>query len=68
MNIFNYFFIGFIFIFLIDLLFLFKPYKEKKVELKWGWGERILGVLVWPFGIMIFLLSFFKAYFKWRKK
>ena len=66
MSILNYFTIGFIFCFLVDVLLNISAIRKrlKPKTLKWGWGERICAVLVWPIGIIIFTIQFIKERFK----
>ena len=66
MSILNYFLIGLIFSFLVDFMLSLESFKNhpKTKNAKWGWGERICGILIWPIGILIFLISFLKTYFK----
>ena len=62
----NYFFIGFVFIFLLDLI-LIRLHKNpimKEVVKRWGWKERVACVLVWPIAALVFSLSFVISYFK----
>ena len=64
MSILNYFFIGVVFIFLIELL---RDNVKNHPQLKnanWGWGERILCILIWPIALIRFSISFIKTYFK----
>ena len=66
MSILNYFFIGAVFTFLLDLVLtkLKNHPLMKEILKKWGWNERIACVLVWPLGISIFLYAFIKSYLK----
>ena len=62
----NYFFIGFAFIFLLDLI-LIRLHKNpimKEVVKRWGWKERVACVLVWPIAALVFSLSFVISHFK----
>ena len=64
MNIYNYFFIGIIFTLLVDL-FLNKFRNNALLRfVDWGWGERILCIIFWPIGLLIFLYNFLKKSFK----
>ena len=67
MSVLNYFFIGFAFAFIVDILLNLKPYREAKIDLKWNWAQRLSAILIWPIGVIIFLVAFFKAFFKWKK-
>ena len=64
--IFNYFFIGFIFTFLVDILLNLETIKNhpKMKNNNWGWNERILCILFWPIAFTIFTLAFIKSIFK----
>ena len=64
--IFNYFFIGFIFIFLIDVLMGSDKIKNhpKMKDHKWGWSERIMCILFWPIAFTVFFVAFIKSYFR----
>ena len=64
MSILNYFFIGAVFTFLLDLVLTKLKNHPESIKLKWGWGERIFAILAWPIGIIIFLFSFIKTRFK----
>ena len=66
MNILNYFFIGFAFTFLIDLLWGIEGIKNhpKMKYHAWGWNQRMLCVIIWPISSVIFLITFFKTYLK----
>tara|TARA_R110001592_G_scaffold348930_1_gene643457 strand:- start:27 stop:233 length:207 start_codon:yes stop_codon:yes gene_type:complete len=62
----NYIVIGFIFAFIIDYMLTSKSFKNhsKTQNTKWGWDEKILAVVIWPIGIIIFLIAFVKQFFK----
>jgi len=66
MTILNYLTIGIIFGFLIELLFnrLSDNPQIKKMNINWGWGERITAIIIWPLALIIFIIHFFKAIFK----
>ena len=66
MTILNYFFTGFAFTFLIDVLMSLKPVKNhpKMKNKTWGWYERILCILFWPIAFSVFFISFIKSYLK----
>jgi len=66
MTILNYFFIGFAFAFIIDLLLSIEIIKKhpKMKDKNWGWGERITCILFWPITFAIFTVYFFKSSFK----
>ena len=66
MSILNYFFIGAVFTFLLDLVLtkLKNHPLMKEIIRKWGWNERIACVLVWPLGLVVFLGSLIISCFK----
>jgi len=66
MNLINYFFIGFVFTFLVDILLGLKSIKNhpKMKDHNWGWNERIICILLWPISFLTFSISFLKTYFK----
>ena len=66
MSILNYFFIGVVFTFLLDLILSkLKNHPLMKEILKnWGWKERVACVLIWPLGSIVFLGSLLISYFK----
>ena len=64
MSILNYFFIGFVFTFLIEILFqkfVKHPLLSKE---SWGFLERLICVIIWPLAALVFLISFTKTIFK----
>ena len=66
MSILNYFFIGFGFTFIVDLL-LNSKYIHKhplKIEENWGMKERFICIIIWPLAALVFFYSFFRAIFK----
>ena len=67
MNILNYFFIGAVFTFFIDLIFnKAKNHPKVKKALErgdWRLQERILCILVWPLAFLVFSTAFIKQYF-----
>ena len=66
MTILNYFFIGFAFAFIIDLLLSIEIIKKhpKMKDHTWGWNERITCILFWPIALLVFLITFIKQLFK----
>jgi|19_taG_2_1085344.scaffolds.fasta_scaffold67969_2 mannose/fructose/N-acetylgalactosamine-specific phosphotransferase system component IIC len=70
MSILNYFFIGFAFTFIIDLLLgveKIKDHPKIKKALEqgdWRLQERILCILIWPLAFLIFSTEFIKQYFR----
>ena len=66
MSILNYFFIGFGFTFIVDLLLGIEgiknhPSMKNKI---WGMKERILCIIIWPLSTLIFFITFIKTIFK----
>ena len=66
MTILNYFFAGFTFTFLCDILMgLNKIKTHPKMKNKtWGWNERITCILFWPICFIVFFIAFIKQSFK----
>ena len=66
MSIINYFFIGALFTFVLDLILtkLNKHPLMKEIIEKWGWKERVACVIIWPIAFITFSFSFIKTYFK----
>lgn len=66
MSILNYFFIGVAFVFVLDILLNVDSIKtHPKLKGKsFGWGERIMCIIIWPLASLIFAISFIKQYFK----
>tara|TARA_B110000881_G_scaffold117259_1_gene102876 strand:- start:188 stop:388 length:201 start_codon:yes stop_codon:yes gene_type:complete len=66
MSILNYFFIGTVFTFIIDLLLSMERIKTHPAvkDKDWGIRERIICVIVWPLSTVIFLIAFIKQFFK----
>ena len=66
MSLLNYFFIGFVFVFLLDLI-IYKLHKHPIMKIiieNWGWKERIICVLIWPLTSLLFFGSLLKSIFK----
>ena len=59
MNIINYLFIGFVFTFLID--YVCDKFEVFQKVPDWDWGARMIFILFWPIGLLIFLYYFLKA-------
>ena len=59
----NYIFIGFVFSFLVEFFLDRWSYHPKLQDIVWGWKERILAILAWPIGVMIFVIQFIKERF-----
>jgi len=66
MSILNYFFIGFGFTFIVDLLLGIEGIKNhpKMKGHSWGMKERILCIIIWPLSVLIFSIAFIKTSFK----
>ena len=61
----NYIFIGFIFTFLLDYISnKYVDHPAFKDVPEWDWGARIMFVLFWPLGAIVFIYTFLKTYFK----
>ena len=62
----NYIVIGFAFAFIIEYLLSLESFKNhpNSKNMIWGWNEKILAIIVWPIGIIMFLVSFIKTYLK----
>ena len=61
----NYIFVGFAFIFIMDIVMT--KLKEKNYltpNVDWGWNERITCILFWPICFIVFLIAFIKQFFK----
>ena len=61
----NYIFIGFIITFLLD--YVSDKYKNHPSWVnvpEWDWGSRIMFILFWPLGAIIFVYAFLGSYFK----
>tara|TARA_R110000824_G_scaffold176496_1_gene355507 strand:- start:141 stop:356 length:216 start_codon:yes stop_codon:yes gene_type:complete len=70
MTILNYFFIGAVFIFLIDLLLgtkMIKKHPQVAKALKqgdWRLQGRIICIFIWPLAALVFFNAFFKELLK----
>ena len=66
MSVLNYFFIGVAVAFIIDLLLGIDRIKNhpKVIDKKFGGGERILCVLIWPLTALVFIVAFIIEVFK----
>ena len=62
----NYFFIGICFTFIVDMLLNVDKVKtHPKLKGKnFGWGERIMCVLLWPLASLMFSIAFVKQFFR----
>ena len=66
MSILNYFFIGFGFTFIVDLLLGMEGIKThpNMKDQSWGMKERINCIIIWPLSALIFLIAFIKPLFR----
>ena len=69
MSIFNYFLIGVIFTFVIDLILLSNyvrnhPKMKNVIEQNWSMAARITCMVIWPLAAVVFISSFIKQFFK----
>ena len=66
MSILNYFFIGFGFTFIVDLLLGIEGIRNhpKMKDKDWGMVQRILCMVIWPLASLVFLVAFIKQFFK----
>ena len=66
MSILNYFFIGVVFTFVIDILLNIEGIRNhpKMKDKNWGMKERILCIIIWPIAAIIFTIAFIKQFFK----
>tara|TARA_B100001094_G_scaffold258157_1_gene257889 strand:+ start:3460 stop:3654 length:195 start_codon:yes stop_codon:yes gene_type:complete len=64
MSILNYLLIGVFFSFLVDFLLDRWSYHPDLQEKKWDWNTRILAILAWPIGVIIFIVQFIKERLK----
>ena len=61
----NYIFVGFAFIFIMDIVM--GKLKEKKyltLNVDWGWDQRLIAVIIWPIALLWFCIAFIKQFFK----
>ena len=63
MSILNYFFIGTVFTFILDLILLSKKVQEHPkikniLDINWTLGARIACIFIWPIGVLVFLNAF----------
>ena len=64
MSILNYFLIGVLFSFVVEFLLDRWSYHPDLQNKDWGWKERTLAILVWPIGLIIFIVQFIKERFE----
>ena len=62
----TYLLIGIFFAFLVDLLIDYLK-RIGVQQRRWSNIERFFCVLIWPFGLIVFLISFIKTIFKTKK-
>ena len=61
----NYLFIGFVLSFLLDYISeKYKNHQSFQNVPEWDWQTRIIFALLWPIGLIIFIYSYIKAYFR----
>ena len=63
MSIINYFFTGFIFTFIIDLILGLKMIQENPkikniLDVNWTLGARIMCIILWPAAMLIFFIFY----------
>ncbi len=67
MTILNYFFIGVIFTFFVDLLLNIKGIKDHpqmEDTPEWNMKLRIFCILLWPLSILLFIIAFLISFFR----
>ena len=69
MSILNYFFIGFVFIFIVDIIAIWTRKKPdvQKAMVNFGLKERLLAVLIWPLASLVFFKALFTTLLKNKK-
>ena len=61
----NYIFVGFIFIFIMDILMSkLKNNGYLTHDMNFDWGQRLIAVIVWPLMLIWFCVAFCKEFFK----
>ena len=62
----NYLFIGAIFTLIIDCIISWKIEDPRIISILSNWNNntRIICILIWPIGILIFFISFLKSFFR----
>ena len=68
MTMYNYFLIGVVFTFVIDLILLSNyvinhPKMKNVIEQNWSMAARITCMVIWPFAAVVFIYSFIKQFF-----
>ena len=69
MTMYNYFLIGVVFTFVIDLILLSSfvknhPKMKNVIEQNWSMAARITCMVIWPLGLVVFLGSLIISCFK----
>ena len=69
MAMYNYFFIGVVFTFVIDLILLSNyvrnhPKMKNVIEQNWSMAARITCIVIWPLAAVVFIYSLIKQFFK----
>ena len=61
----TYLLIGVIFTFLVDLLINYLYYLDVPLieDMHWNNSQRVLCVLLWPFALAVFIITFLQKYF-----
>ena len=62
----NYLFTGAVFTLIIDCIISWKIEDPRIISIlnNWNNNTRIICILIWPIGILIFFISFLKSFFK----
>ena len=62
----NYLFTGAVFTLIIDCIISWKIEDPRIISILSNWNNntRIICILIWPIGILIFFISFLKSFFK----
>ena len=62
----NYLFMGAIFTLIIDCIISWKIEDPRIISILSNWNNntRIICILIWPIGILIFFISFLKSFFR----
>ena len=65
----NYVCVGFIFIFIMDILMgKLKDREYLSLEIDWGWFQRLICVAIWPLALLWFCIIFCKEFFGGLRK
>ena len=62
----NYLFTGAVFTLIIDCIISWKIEDPRIISILSNWNNntRIICILIWPIGILIFFISFLKSFFR----